>query len=283
MPETKIANLINPEVMADMLSAKLPLALKVMPYARIDNTLVGRPGDTITTPVYAYIGDAVDVAEGVAAGTTVLTASSTKTKVKKAVKAVEITDEAVLSGYGDPVGEATSQLVKAIASKLDADGYAALLTAQLKHDAKAKAISYEAIVDAVDKFEEEEIGEKVIFVHPKQVTQLRKDPNFLSADKYQAGVAVSGEIGKIAGARVIPSKRVALDGASAFYTCPIVKLNQDDTTEQETPALTVYVKRAAQVEDDRDILKGTTTIVANEHYGVALSNASKVVLLEVKK
>ena len=112
MPMTKLANLVDPEVMADMVSATLPKKIKFTPIAHIDTTLVGQPGDTITVPKYAYIGDAEDIAEGVAMGTTVLTASTTKATVKKAGKGVEITDESVLSGYGDPLGNATDQLAK---------------------------------------------------------------------------------------------------------------------------------------------------------------------------
>ena len=93
MAQTKISNLINPEVMADIISGKIANKIRVTPYAKVDTTLQGIPGDTITVPAYAYVGDAEDVAEGVECGTTVLTASTTKAKVKKAMKAIEITDE----------------------------------------------------------------------------------------------------------------------------------------------------------------------------------------------
>lgn len=62
MPQTKLANLVDPQVMADMVSAKLPKKIKFSPIARIDTTLVGRPGSTIVVPKYAYIGDAVNIA-----------------------------------------------------------------------------------------------------------------------------------------------------------------------------------------------------------------------------
>ena len=55
---TKIADLIDPEVMGDMISAKLPKKIKVAPFATVDTTLEGVPGDTITVPSYEYIGDA---------------------------------------------------------------------------------------------------------------------------------------------------------------------------------------------------------------------------------
>ena len=146
---TMIADLINPQVMADMISAKVPSKLVVAPFAKVDTTLVGIPGDTITVPQYAYIGDAVDIAEGIAAETVKLTASTTTVKVKKAMKAVELTDEAVLSGYGDPVGESNNQLAKSIASKVDSDAMTALQGAQLVYDGSASVIKYTGVVDAI--------------------------------------------------------------------------------------------------------------------------------------
>lgn len=272
MTMTKLAQMVNPQVMADMINAELPKKIKISPLAIIDKTLAGRPGDTITVPTYEYIGPAGDVAEGEAIETAQLTTATTTVKVKKAGKAVEISDEAVLSGYGDPLGEANRQLLMSIADKIDNDCMEALKTATLVHDLSVTSIiSYEGIVDAVDKFEEEDGEAKVIFVHPKQVTQLRKDPNFLSRDKYPLNVVMDGVIGEIAGCQVVPSKKV--DNTSSMYKCPIVKAG----------ALTIYLKREASVESDRDILKKTTVISADEHYTAAVSDKSKVVLAKFKE
>lgn len=284
MAQTKIANLVNPEVMGDMIAAKLPKKLQVIPFAAIDRTLEGVPGNTIKVPSYTYIGDAEDVNEGVEAGVVVLGTSTKTATIKKAMKAVELTDEAVLSGYGDPVGNAENQLALAIAAKIDNDAMDALLkTNTRKFDSKTKAISYDVIVDAIDLFEEEINTEKVIFVNPKQVTTLRKDPNFISADKYPNQVVMTGEIGMIANTRIVATNKVVLDTTSAFYTCPIIKLTHDDETEQDTAALTVYIKRDPNVEVDRKSLKRSTEISIDEFYTVAVSDDSKVVLAEIKK
>ncbi len=280
---TMIADLINPQVMADMISAKIPNKLVVAPFAKVDTTLAGRPGNTITVPQYAYIGDAVDIAEGIAAETVKLATSTTDVTVKKAMKAVELTDEAVLSGYGNPVGETNSQLAKAIASKVDSDAMDALQTAQLVYDGSASAIKYSGVVDAIDLFDEEVNTDKVIFVHPKQVTQLRKDADFISADKYTGDVVMTGEIGKIANCRVVASKKVPLDSGNANYLCPIVKLNNDAETEEDAPALTIYLKRDTNVETDRVSLARKTDISVDKHYAVALSNTAKVVIAKFKK
>ena len=275
MAQTKLENLVNPQVMADMISAKIEKKIVVTPFAKIDTKLQGTAGDTITIPKYAYIGDAGEVAEGEAVTPEMLTASTTTVKVKKAMKAVNLTDEAVLSGYGNPVGEVNNQLAMAIASKIDEDGMTALQGATLSYTG-TDAISYDGIVNAIDVFEEELNTEKVIFIHPKQVTQLRLDPNFISADKYSGKVIMTGEIGMIANCRVVASKRVP--NKSGKYVCPIVKLNQDGETEDESTALTVYIKRDTNVETERNTLSRSTDISVDKIYTVALTNASKVVL-----
>lgn len=205
---TKLSDLIDPEVMGDMVSAKIPKKLRVAPFAKVDDTLVGVPGDTITVPSYGYIGDAADVAEGEAVTIEKMTTSTRQATVKKAMKGVSLTDEAVLSGYGNPVGEANTQLALAIAAKIDNDCMDALQGASLVYNGSAGALDYEGIVNALDLFEEEQGTDKVLFIHPKQLTALRKDADFLSADKYQGGVMLSGEVGMIAGCRVVPSKKV---------------------------------------------------------------------------
>lgn len=292
---TKLSDMVNPQVMADMISAKISQKIVVTPFAKVDDTLTGTAGNTITVPKYSYIGDADDVAEGVACGTVKLTAGTETATVKKAMKAIEITDEALLSGYGNPLGEANNQLAKSIASKVDSDAMEALKGASLIYDGSSKQISYEQVVDAIDLFDEEVNSEKVMFVNPRQVTQLRKDSNFISADKYPGNVVMTGEIGMIANCRIVPSKKVGLNAevgtsgqsgyiaADTCYECPIVKISGDAEVDDEAPALTIYLKRDTNVEAQKDTLARKTYISADKHYTVALSNESRVVLARIKK
>lgn len=332
---TKISDLVNPDVMADMISAKISKKIVVAPFAKVDESLAGVAGDTVVVPQYTYIGDAADVAEGIEADTTRLVTTTKKATVKKAMKAVELTDEAVLSGYGNPIGETTNQLAMAIASKVDADAMDSLQEAPLKYDGAADYISYDGIIDAIDVFQEEANTEKVMFIHPKQMTKLRHDEDFISAEKYTGKLMISGEIGMIANTRIVPSKRVPLNAASdehyefastgetgallvveknaasgeiaignvdglenvsvgnyvklvpaeeagKYYLNPIVKLEGEEQTEDETPALTIYLKRDTNVETQRQSLKRITDISADKFYTVVLSNASKVVLAKFK-
>ena len=215
MAVTKIEDMIVPEVMADMISAKVEKKVIISKIAKVDTTLAGQPGNEVTVPQYKYIGDAEDVAEGVAMGTAKLETGSTSFTIKKAGKGVSITDEAILSGYGDPVGEANKQLATAIANKIDNDVVEVINTTgdggvNLIYDGTTKVISYAGVVDAEDLFNEETSSDKVLYVHPKQMTQLRTDSDFISADKYgTANVMTSGEVGKIGTCRVVRSKKVA--------------------------------------------------------------------------
>ena len=296
---TKVEDMIVPEVMGKMISAKLEKKILVSKIAKVDNTLQGRPGDTVTVPQYNYIGDASDVGEGEACSTEKLETSSVQFTIKKIKKGTSITDEAILCGYGDPLGESERQLALAMANKIDNDCLDVLSTeyeeidegegnggVKLVYKPTTKAvIKYTEVVDALDLFEEEVTSDKVMYIHPKQMTQLRKDADFISADKYDNNVVMEGEVGKIAGTRIVRSKKVKVVnvGGTDCYACPIVKLNNDSETEADAPALTVYLKRDIKVEKDRIAKTDTTDIYASKHYGVALTNTAKVVLAYFKK
>lgn len=276
---TKIADLINPQVMADMISAKVEKKIVVAPFAKVDNTLVGVPGNTITVPKYGYIGDAADVAEGVSCDTVKLSTGVTTATVKKAMKAVELTDEAVLSGYGNPVGETNNQLAKSIAAKIDNDAMAALQTAVFVFDGSSAAISYNQIVDAIDLFDEEVNSEKVMFINPRQVSTLRKDSNFISADKYKAGVILTGEIGMIANCRIVPSKKVPhVDGNAGSRTITIAgtvaigdKFNIDDYEFTATAATA------------KNVADGIVALItADSDCGYSATNSNGVITLTEK-
>jgi N4-gp56 family major capsid protein len=271
MALTTLSNLINPQVMADMISAGLPQAIKFAPLATIDTTLVAQPGNTVSIPTFAYIGDAVDVAEGIAIGTVQLTASTTQATVKKVGQGVDLSDESLLSAQGDIVGQTNTQLMMSVASKIDADCVTALAAATLTFDGSAAIIGYNGVVDAVDKFQEEDYEQKYMFIHPTQASQLRKDADFKDINRYPINTVMSGVIGEICGCHVITSKRVPVN--ATVYTNYIVKAG----------AFTIFMKRDVQVETGRDISKKVTSIYVDEHYTVVLSDASKVVKATFKK
>jgi N4-gp56 family major capsid protein len=285
MAITTMSNVINPQVMGDMIEAKIDALLKVTKYAKVDKTLQGVAGDTKTVPSWNYIGDAEDVAEGAEVDLTAMSAGTRTFTIKKAMKAVGITQEAVNSGLGNPIGQAEKQLAMAIAGKVDQDVLDAVLTSTITSGDGTAQIKYAGIVDGVGKFDEEEMTDKVMFIAPEQVTTLRKDSDFISADKYNNNVVMTGEIGMIAGVHIVPSKKIKED--AGIYTCPMIKLEPEspetDFTEDELPAVTIFLKKDTQTDAEWKPRTQTHEITTAKYYGVALTNEAKVVLCKFKK
>ena len=281
---TNVTTLVNgdvfdPQVVSDMINAKVSKKAVMTGYIKVDSTLQGVPGSTVTVPRWGYIGEAVELEEGQPIDTTKMAFTTAQYGIKKIGKGVMLTDEAQLSGYGNPMGTATNQIALSISEKLDNDRVAVLYESKNVVDASSATIKYSAIVDGVDMFGEEEESRKVILIHSKQKTQLRKDADFLSADKFQAGVMVNGSIGRVAGCDVVVSNKVKLlDGV---YYNPIIKLDNAAETEDDLPAVTYFLKRGNLVEHERH--KGVGDSIVCTAFGMpALTNESKVVILKTK-
>ena len=281
---TNVTTLVNgdvfdPQVVSDMINAKVANKAVMSGYIKVDSTLQGVPGSTITVPRWGYIGEAVDLVEGQTIDTTKMAFTTAQYGIKKIGKGVMLTDEAQLSGYGNPMGTATNQIAMSISEKLDNDRVEVLYESKNIVDASSAAIKYSAIVDGVDAFGEEEDSRKVILIHSKQKSQLRKDPDFLSADKFQAGVMVNGAIGRVAGCDVVVSNKVKLE--DGVYFNPIIKLDNAAETEDDIPAVTYFLKRGNLVEHKRE--EGVGDKIICTAFGMpALTNESKVIILKTK-
>ena len=273
MVATKVADLIVPEVMADMISAKLPKKLRFTPLASIDTTLQGRPGNTITVPKWTYIGAAEDVLEGAAIRTTALAKTSSKMTIKKAGKGIELTDEALLSGYGDPLGEAVNQLSLSIADKIDNDIIAAATTAtQAVSIPTATKITIAKLQAAIDIFGDEDYQSMILVTSSANAVALRDEwiaahPN----TDVVANVRVKGAFANILGVDIIRSNKATV--GNGF----LVKITADPETQETEPAFKIIMKRAVEIEKDRDIIRKTTVLTADEHYGAYLYDPLKVV------
>ena len=264
MATTKLNNLINPERLGAFIDAKLTDLIKLAPLARIGRDLQGQPGNTLTIPTYQYIGDATDLAEGESDKPVLLQASSTQVTVKKAAKAVELTDEAILSGYGDPVNEVATQLLHSIANKVDNDCFAALrgIDGQMVH-AHTGEVTSDVVADAVLKFGEDIEESMYIFMNPAHYAAIGKSPDYVHISNGQ--VKVNGHVGMIYGVNVVISNKVS---KTEMF---IVKEG----------AVGIELKRDTNVEQDRDILTKTNVYAVDKHFVAYLRDASKAIKITI--
>ena len=265
---TKLANLVNPEVMGDWVTDHLQKEMKFAPLCTIDESLMGRAGDTVTVPKYAYIGDAGEIPEGGEIPVVQLTASSVNIQVKKAGNGIELTDEAVLAGYGDPLGEAANQLTMSIAGKVDSDVLETLGDiGSAMTSTSADKLSADVVADALVLFGEKDSEDKVLIVAPEQLAALRRSEGWLKATEVGAMQLVSGAAGMIHGCQVVVSGKIkAVEGKYENY---IVMPG----------ALTLFLKKDTEVETDRDIVHKLTVITADKYYAVYLANEGRAVKL----
>ena len=259
MTMTKLENMINPQVLASMIDGELEFAIKFAPLATVDTTLVGRPGNTVSLPAFKMIGEAVDVAEGEAIPVEALATEMENVTVKKAGKGVRITDEAILSGYGDPLGQASKQLAKSIASKVDSDVMACLEGIGEEMTIN-KALSAEVVSEALVKFGEDLEGQKVLLVSPAQLHTLKQDPTWLSVQELGREALVEGSVGQVHGCDVVISNRVT----STNY---IVKPG----------AVAIYLKKDTSLETERIHNIRATELTVDKHYTVHLADVTKAI------
>lgn len=266
---TLLQDLFVPEVVADAIDKKLVDAIRFAPLAVIDNTLVGRAGDELTMASYEYIGDAADVAEGTDIPIAKLSQDTEKVKVSKIGKAVEFSDEALLSGANNDIAEeAAKQVVIAVNSKLEADlieemSTKAVLTSELS---LAGGNITHGIADALAKFGEDIDGEKVLLVSPAVYTALVKSDGWIPNTEAGANIIINGTVGSIFGAQVVLSNRL-----TARNEAYIIKPG----------ALRIVMKRNTLVEFDRDILSEMNYIKASKLFAPYVYDKSKVIKITV--
>lgn len=277
MALTVLENLVNPEVMADLIEKKLHDLIRFSPLAEVDMSLAGKPGDTLYLPSYSYIGDASVLGEGSELTPVSLNAATVSVGVHKVAQGVELSDEAILSGYGDPFGQAAMQVATAIANCVDNEMLGVLEgiagTMVFETTGTTTAIVPTDINAALEKFGEDiDVGEKVVVVSPRLYTLIRNTNNtWLPASEIAADRIIRGVVGEIYGCQVIVSNK--LKKANAY---------DEEAYIVKPGALRLIMKRDTLVETDRDILKFTNVITASKHEVCYLYDASKAIRLKKK-
>ena len=268
MAQTQTSDLFIPQVVGQKIATDYGKFITVSKFATVDNTLVARPGDTITRNQFQFIGAANVLAEGAPDTPAKLESAPITKKVVKVSKQVEITDEAILAGGDNPYGEAIEQIAMAIALKDDADAITEIKTTTQTASGNTLA---KAIVAGMKVFGERGMKIPAIaFVNSADYYDMVADnANWIPASEIAAELVQLGVVGKYMGANIVPTDTVTANA-------PVMMLKG---------ALSKEMKRSFLAEKDRILNNGTTSyanlLAGSEHRVYWLNNVANAVKLTV--
>lgn len=271
MPQSTLkSNLVIPEVLAPMINSKLTDNMVFFPIVEFDDTLVGQPGDVITFPVYNYIGDATVVDEDGEIKAVALTTDTKEKKVVKTGKAVRLTDEAMLSAYGNPVDESAKQIALAIDNKADNDILAELKKiSPVRQYANSAPFTPDHVAEALAIFGEDEAGVKALYMNADDRATLRKDKDYIKPSDMGQEMMLKGTAGELYGCNIIVSNKIKKDPVTGDVWRFIVKPG----------AVKLIRKRSVLLEVEREATFARSTLVATYHYVAYLYNESLAVAM----
>ena len=229
----------------------------------IDTSLTQNAGMVRTINTYTYTGAAEEVAAGSGNSTRgSISYVGNDYTVKMVQQAFDYLDEdfmkdPVIVDYG--IKGATSVMT----NKMTSDFYSALATKSGATElvkgitfAKGKALSYDVIVDAISELNLEDESKICIVIPNAWKASLRKDADYKSAQMGE--VIYNGQVGTICGIPVIATK--------ALTNKAYVMTNE---------AVTLFLKKDVEVEQDRDADKRKNSVYLRDCYVCALTDATK--------
>ena len=230
----------------------------------IDTSLTQNAGMVRTINTYTYTGSAEEVSAGSGNSTRgSISYVGNDYTVKMVQQAFDYLDEdfmkdPVIVDFG--IKGATSVMT----NKMTSDFYSALATkgsgsTELVKGitfAKGKALSYDVIVDAISELNLEDESKIFIVIPNAWKAALRKDADYKSAQMGE--VIYNGQVGTICGIPVVATK--------ALTNKAYVMTNE---------AVTLFLKKDVEVEQDRDADKRKNSVYLRDCYVCALTDATK--------
>nr|DAW96697.1 MAG TPA: major capsid protein [Bacteriophage sp.] len=260
MANTIYSNKVIEAKAKDILSTKIN-ARSMM---TIDDSLVGTAGMIKTINTYTYTGTAEEVAAG--AGNTSRGSIAYVGKdytVKMVQQAFDYLDEDFMKD-NVIVDMGIQGATSVMSNKMTSDFYAALATVssgstelvQKVTFPKGKEISYDVIVDAISALNVEDESGVFVIIPNAWKAALRKDVDYKAARMGE--VVYNGQVGTVAGIPVVATK--ALTDKAYVLT---------------KEAVTLFLKKDVEVEQDRDADKRKNSIYLRDCYVCALTDATK--------
>lgn len=281
MAITSIADIINPEVLADQIAAKFPdlLVLGNTDLVEVDTTFpLGAPGTQFKIPFWKRIGTFTDLAEGTAMTPGKIQTNAEFSVVRRGGVALEVTDQASLVSKADPVGEISDQLARRAAEYIDQ-----VLVAQANHTpntffqwnvqtpstqggSASTLLNQNAVIAALVNTIGDNFGAMLsggaIICHSKVYGDLVQTGAI--QNQYQSGMDVvrTGLIPTLMGLPIFISDLVTTSTISTHTAY--------DTYIVGRGALALFYQRQVMVEFDRDVLKLSDIISSNVHFAAHL-------------
>lgn len=273
MAFTTISNIINPEVLADQISAKFPdmLVLGNTNLVEVDSTFpLGSPGTKFKLPFWKRIAAFADLTEGTAMTAGNITSAAEFCTVVRGGVAVEVLDTAELVSKADPVGEVADQLARRAAEYIDAKLVGQLNLTPNVFDQSVGAtktnangtMDQNAIILAItstlgDNYAKLMKGGAII-MHSKVMGDLLQTAAIQNWYQSQIEVIKTGMIPTLLGLPIYVADTVttSVQSTKNLYSTYIVGPG----------ALALFYQRQVMVEFDRDILLLADIISSNVHF-----------------
>ena len=271
MSNTVFAN----KVIASKATEILKTKLNHRSLMTIDTDLQGSEGMTKTINTYTYTGEAEVLAAG--NGSTAAKRGSVAYvgadyTVQCIQQAFDYLDEDFMKD-NKVVDIATQGATEVMANFLTDKFYAALATQSSGSDLVGKtefanggAISYDTIVDAIADMNMEDESKLVLLIPTEWKAAIRKDNDYVSARMGE--VVYNGQVGQIAGIPVVATKALNHTGSGANLVPAKAYLLTPE-------AVTLFIKKNVEVEQDRDKDKRANAVYLREYYICALTDATK--------
>lgn len=205
-----------------------------------------------------FIGDATVVAKGATIPLTDLVQDETPVSFTKIAKGVKVTDEEMKQSFGDPLGNAENQTVKAIEGAQDKAVADLLKTAKFGVEYTTAKLSETAILDAISAMGEGvEDAPYFLLVNPADYSALSSIVK--PSDKSEL-------IGQVYGAGLVMSNRI--EAGTAFLV--------------QSGAIKEIVQKDTDVEAERKASNKSTEIYTDKIYAVYIQDQSKLVKITKK-
>lgn len=269
-------NVIVPEVYAELVREKIAGKVKVAQCAENLGSIVDKEvGETITFPVWKYIGDAEDIQPGTAMSTVEMEQTNTTAEIKMiAAKGIKVYDYDNMTALGRALEEGASQQAEAIARKLDTDLIANAITSPFKKQIAAKGvITEDELLDCLALYgdDRDTADFHAIVAHSAFAKSFYKMDGFVKKDiTYVAdgnGIVVNGVIGSYMGIPVVLSDRL-YDGTNSEGFLLFIKKGSLGYMPKENPF----------VETEREASKRCTNVYTSQVYATKLTDEAGIVV-----